>query len=602
MKKPLFTEILEAEEYRYLYTDNDNMNYYSAKLSEEYYVLVDDYDCIKNELWSEKHICVLNENKLLYIREEKYGVVDNEGWVIIPFVYDDFRVRNEKHEIKRFDVCLNNRWGVIDLTGKDIFKIRYKDPILIDKSFIIVEDADTGCKGVVKYDGVEIVPVVFSQIEETYLRNDDESLTLYFFVAYGTEEDSDNFLNGIWGCYNWKGEEIIPVKFHSIHCINNYFIVGDDEYIGKDYNDEDYYIGTYDLYDKDGNMILGGFNHIQIKENYFILQFGIEVKPHRKRLYFGKHHLDYVERFNYENSISIIIDKELKSLVPIHLLNETNEEIKYEYDVLMNNIPKGKGFLIDDVLWLKKGLRYSSNDNIIKKICIRSYTIIGNVIIYNPYLEKSYLFEDKLEGTILKGKLCGVLFCKEHTIIAPQYIDIKLINDKLLFIQDKNGLVGIRDSEKVLIVPQFDFVTNQHNNLALAFKIIENEKGNDDRFKCLCVLFTFNNNKIEQHLLADISGKELYKLLYSRKYECLKSLELEDKLKCYFDEIAADDNYFWFPTYKIFQYLYEEDIDEILNEEGDYSSYDCGKEWDDNWNYYNDNLDMDQQSPEFWNF
>lgn len=31
MKKPLFAEILEAEEYQYLYTDNDNMNYYSAK-------------------------------------------------------------------------------------------------------------------------------------------------------------------------------------------------------------------------------------------------------------------------------------------------------------------------------------------------------------------------------------------------------------------------------------------------------------------------------------------------------------------------------------------------------------------------------------------
>ena len=44
MKKPLLAENLMAEEYQYLYTDNDNMNYYSAKKSEEYYVLVDDYD------------------------------------------------------------------------------------------------------------------------------------------------------------------------------------------------------------------------------------------------------------------------------------------------------------------------------------------------------------------------------------------------------------------------------------------------------------------------------------------------------------------------------------------------------------------------------
>ena len=31
----------------------------------------------------------------------------------------------------------------------------------------------------------------------------------------------------------YKDNEIIPVKFHSIHCIENFFIVGDDEYIGE---------------------------------------------------------------------------------------------------------------------------------------------------------------------------------------------------------------------------------------------------------------------------------------------------------------------------------------------------------------------------------
>ena len=38
MKKPLLAENLIAEEYQYLYTDNDNMNYYSAKQYDDYYV------------------------------------------------------------------------------------------------------------------------------------------------------------------------------------------------------------------------------------------------------------------------------------------------------------------------------------------------------------------------------------------------------------------------------------------------------------------------------------------------------------------------------------------------------------------------------------
>ena len=41
MKKPLLAENLMAEEYNYLYTDNDNMNYYSAKQYDDYYVLPD---------------------------------------------------------------------------------------------------------------------------------------------------------------------------------------------------------------------------------------------------------------------------------------------------------------------------------------------------------------------------------------------------------------------------------------------------------------------------------------------------------------------------------------------------------------------------------
>ena len=43
-------------------------------------------------------------------------------------------------------------------------------------------------------------------------------------------------------------------------------------------------------------------------------------------------------------------------------------------------------------------------------------------------------------------------------------------------------------------------------------------------------------------------------------------------------------------TLSICQIIYNDSIDKQNNE------------WDDNWDYYNDNLDMDQQSPEFWNF
>lgn len=230
MKKPLFAEILEAEEYQYLYTDNDNMNYYSAKFNDNEYVVVDDYDCTRytwdDRIWSEENIVVLANNRLSCKRNGKYGVVDYEGWTVIPFVYEKFILRKEECDETRFDVRLNNRWGVINLSGQDVYKIKYKQSIPNIKSnfHIIVENADTNCKGVLGFDGTEIIPTIYSQIKDIYLQNDDKTSTLYYLVAYGTDENSDSLINGIWGCYNWKGEEVIPVKFHSIRILKIYLL------------------------------------------------------------------------------------------------------------------------------------------------------------------------------------------------------------------------------------------------------------------------------------------------------------------------------------------------------------------------------------------
>ena len=133
MKKPLLAEILEAEEYQYLYTDNDNMNYYSAKIDENEYIVVDDYDCTlytwDDRIWSEENVVVLANNRLLCKQDGKYGVVDYEGWTIIPFVYEEFIERKDKCDETRFNVRLNNRWGVINLLGQDIYKIKYSHPV-----------------------------------------------------------------------------------------------------------------------------------------------------------------------------------------------------------------------------------------------------------------------------------------------------------------------------------------------------------------------------------------------------------------------------------------------------------------------------------------
>lgn len=52
MDKPLFVECHNALEYNYLFKDVVNMNFYSAKMDENEYIVVDDYDCDNYDIWS----------------------------------------------------------------------------------------------------------------------------------------------------------------------------------------------------------------------------------------------------------------------------------------------------------------------------------------------------------------------------------------------------------------------------------------------------------------------------------------------------------------------------------------------------------------------
>ncbi|WP_303006412.1 WG repeat-containing protein, partial [Bacteroides congonensis] len=290
MDKPLFSKYCHALEYKHLFKSHDDMNFYSAREGDNDYIMVDDYDCGNYDVWSEIPIILLEDDRLLCKRNEKYGVVNAEGWTIIPFVYDRFDNREEA-EKNRYSVLLGNKWGVIDSSGRELFRIKYNNPIpilkfprrvstvsndvIICRGGILVEDADTHRQGLVSLNGQEVIPTIYSKIEQS--GNWD-----YVFVNWGAIEEPEPYstLNGVWGCYNWQGKEVIPVKYHAIHCIDDYFIAGDDEY---SCDCEDY--GTYDLYNMQGTMIMGGFNNCQIGTNYFIFKFGITVKSRWEKSY-----------------------------------------------------------------------------------------------------------------------------------------------------------------------------------------------------------------------------------------------------------------------------------------------------------------------------
>lgn len=603
MDKPLFVEFHDALEYSHL-LKKDNMNFYSAKMDENAYIVVDDFDCDNYGIWSEVQIVLLENDRLLCRHEGKYGVVNSEGWDIIPFVYNKFEKRAETNR-NMYDVLLGNRWGVIDSSGKEFFRIKYNNPIpileftrrvsddMLCRKTILVEDADTHRKGLVDFDGREIIPTIYSKIERSGNWN-------YVFVNFGAMEETepDCTQNGVWGCYDWQGKEIIPVKYHAIHYINKYFIAGDDEY--KCYDGVvDRYYGTYDLYDLEGTMIIGGFNNCQIGTNYFILNFGIAVKSYWKTTYWGNTEIEYddelVKELNCDKMCSIIVDRDLTSFIPRHLIDETREEIEYEFDFLCNNLPVGEGLLIGESPKLCIGKRYSEDDKIIKEISVCSASSINDtVVMYSTSKKMS-------DGSTVRLK--GIVFCNERIVIAPKYIDVRSINSELFFIQNESGLVGIRNSMKELLEPQFHLITNPYNNIAIGFKIKYAKR--DDMYKCLCCLLKFNKDAICQEDMVKITGTQLYELLYPtfKSLDGWETLELSEENKTliapYWKHIPCNNNdtSFWYPYYVDFKFLWDDEHSEEMREG---ISDDSADLYD--WRYYNDSLDMDQQDERFWNF
>lgn len=91
----------------------------------------------------------------------------------------------------------------------------------------------------------------------------------------------------------------------------------------------------------------------------------------------------------------------MKSFIPRHLINETREEIEYEFDFLCNNLPVGEGLLIGESPKLCKGKRYSEDDKIIKGISVCSASSINDTVVMYSISNKNIMNDGSIGG--LKG-------------------------------------------------------------------------------------------------------------------------------------------------------------------------------------------------------
>ena len=282
-----------------------------------------------------------NVNRILAKHNNKYGFISANGYVSIPFKYDKLYEREDK----LFDICIGKAWGVMNLEGKEIISAKYKE-IPLKWSNKIVEEVSSKKLTVLSDDGTELVPSIYDFLYVT-----DK------FIFFGYKPMFESTRGVRVSTYNHQDETIIiyDVKCRfSLGCLdrNNkiliealydrFIIYGDFLLAGRDGlgdNDSTEYNGVFDLYDYNGNLLLGGFNRFEEIGAVLLFHFGGSDKElsYEEKQYNG---MWFLTNRNFKNLKSIIKKKDGSSFqIKKGSICTINAYYRDEKDIIKSNFP-----------------------------------------------------------------------------------------------------------------------------------------------------------------------------------------------------------------------------------------------------------------------
>lgn len=138
-------------------------------------------------------ITLMDKEKQLYLVSvnQKYGVVNGEGKVVIEIAYDEIGINQELYNVKNKYILYDNlipvkkdgKWGCFSISGENVISVEY-DSIGFDVSKLTNQN---------NYENIVMVPE-------------------YGLIVFEKQ--------GMYGLINWKGKETIQFRLSSIYYYN----------------------------------------------------------------------------------------------------------------------------------------------------------------------------------------------------------------------------------------------------------------------------------------------------------------------------------------------------------------------------------------------
>ena len=406
---------------------------------------------IKNSKISYEIQEIANKNYFLLEKEEKYGVIDKLGNVIIEPIYDivqipnpekavfvclyDYKtetnsytvkVLNDKNEqiyeeyeevnaipIKSSETGIfyektilkckkDGKYGLINLDGKELIKPKYDEIESLDYKEGTLLTKLENQYGVVNINGYELIKPKYSSITtDGYYSEETNSIKTGFIVSRTTEQGYR------YGYIDYKGKEILDTEYNTLEKINDI----DDE---KNY----YFIAS-----RDGQAGV-------IKNKKIIV-------PH-----------EYTE-IGYNNVNNLFIVKKAEQYGVLNI--DGNNVIPINYDeisfsgVYINAIKENQEFLFDEKGNLISDAKYvnitpTENKEYMITVDKNDYYGVADEnkeqIIKNNYSYIEYLYDNYFIA--VKGGKTGIINDEEKYVIEFNYDNISKIEDTNL-LQAKNG-------------------------------------------------------------------------------------------------------------------------------------------------------------------
>lgn len=491
-----------------------------------------------SELECDSQFVYIDSMRFLTSIDGKFGFINSQGQKVIPFKYDEIIAREDG----RFDVRINNRWGILTIDGFEVVRIKYSSPLPkhFDKE-IVVKDAESECYGLLSPDGAEMIPTVYEHL----LGSEDDEF--YYFGCGGFEdEDHPTFFSGdingaLWGAVSGRGKRIIDAKYLNYKMQSGYIVAGRDGGYFPDTDDSDYawygsnFDGVYDLYSKDGELLIGGFREFEYDERngLFIFFFGGDWKEYSA--FDDDWNNIHINGYRFERGIDLwlILDKDLKTILrdkdgkPKQFekgflgkidIKQENGRIKHVYNMPIELMAKGfshvaiNSIIINDsnseyhksqavdIATGKKTKLYSKIEQVTEKLFyfadgnyvgitnINSDVLIGDCLLIT-YPVNNYILIGK-KGT--EGNYSVLLYnldnLKQPVAVAIQNIS----EDDLVHHAEGHWLKMVVDTSlsglKALIVPNSRFLENKFIDL------VTTKEGTDYKFGSHDNSYFFSND------------------------------------------------------------------------------------------------------------